>query len=150
MSLAASKMAVGYCTAFALSSARDTTVHGADSGWYIMIESGRTATALTVLGGQGLLHVSPSFAAGRPVAQGASGRPFTLSGSPRLMSMPEPGTFQRVADAASAGELRPCHLLRQVVAKCRHRRGRQVVGRLVQHQVPDREQLIGLVRGKVW
>ena len=41
------------------------------------------------------------------------------------------------------------HLRRQVVAKGRLRLGRQVIGRPVQHQPPDREQLIDLVRGEV-
>jgi predicted chitinase len=52
--------------------------------------------------------------------------------------VPEPGTFQLVPDGAGVGEPGLPHPQRQVVAKCLHRLARQVVGRPVQHQPPDR------------
>ena len=54
-----------------------------------------------------------------------------------------------VPDATGVAEPGLPHLQRQVVAKRRLRFVRQLVGRPVQHQPSDREQLVDLVLGEV-
>jgi magnesium-transporting ATPase (P-type) len=74
-------------------------------------------------------------------------RPVRLGRQP--VGVPQPGVLQRVADAAGVGELRLRLLERQVIAERLPGLRRQVVRRLVEHQVPDRQQLVGLVGGEV-
>jgi hypothetical protein len=75
--------------------------------------------------------------------------PVALRIGGETIRVPKPGTFQLVPDAAGVGEPGLPHLQRQMVAKCRLRFVRQVVGRPAQHQPSDREQLVDLVLGEV-